>query len=98
MRLAIALLATTAALALPVTVLAGAQHAKFDFEGVTFPDGTTGTIYVASKQTGGGNTFTNCGYEADDGTFLGNYGDSSFSSTDAGALKQFCLDHFADRS
>ena len=98
MRPLIALVVTTAALALPGAAFAGAQHAKFDIEGVDFPDGNTGTIYASSKMTGKGSTFTNCGYETTDGTFLGNYGDASFFSTDADALKQFCLEHFDDKS
>ena len=98
MRTFALLTSLVAALALTGTALAGASHAKFEFDGVTFSDGTTGTIYASSKQTGGGSTFTNCGYQATDGTFLGNYGDPTFFSTDADTLKQFCLDHYADRT
>jgi hypothetical protein len=98
MRIPALLAALVVTLALAGTAFAGASHAKFEFEGVTFSDGTNGTIYAASKRTGGGNTFTNCGYQATDGTFLGQYGDATFFSTDAGTLEQFCLDHYADRT
>jgi hypothetical protein len=60
---------------LPATALGGASHAKFDFEGVAFPDDTTGTIYVGSEQTGSADTFTTCTSQADDGTFLDHFDD-----------------------
>lgn len=74
------------------------ETVKFDFDGVTFSDGTTGEIYAASKQTGNGSMFTVCTYVDSEVQFLGQFGSPDFFSTDADAVRQFCLDHFADRT
>jgi hypothetical protein len=81
------------------TLALSAKTIKFTFNNVTFSDGTLGVIETGSKQTGGGSTFTVCDYYTSDwATYLGQYQDSTFFSSDPGILEQFCLDHYADRT
>jgi hypothetical protein len=106
MRLFATLLVVAAALALPVAAVAGATHTqfnvKFTFTGQTFTTGTVvttdGVIRAGSKTTGGGSTFTNCDYYTAQGASLGNFQSADFASSDADAVRSFCLLHFADRT
>lgn len=93
-----------AALALLVgvasTALAGGTHfnEKFEFDQVTFSDGTTGIIYASSKLNNQGDEFTNCEYDTTDFAVLGQFGSDAFASADAATVRTFCLEHFADRN
>lgn len=98
--LAAGLAAPFLALAIAGSALAAGDHfnEKFEFEDVTFPDATTGTIYAGSKLNNQGDQFTNCGYFSEAGAFLGQFGSGDFSSTDPDAVLAFCLDHYDERS
>lgn len=87
-------------LALLVPTLAvSAKTFKFTFNNVTFSDGTMGVIEAGSKQTGGSGTFAVCDYYSSGwSTYLGQYQDSTFFSSDPATVEQFCLDHYADRT
>jgi hypothetical protein len=81
------------------TFAVSAKTLKFTFTNVTFSDGTQGVIEAGTKQVGSGSTYTVCdyytsGYE----TYLGQYQDANFFSSDAATVEQFCLDHYADRT
>lgn len=81
------------------TVAVSAKTNKFTFDNVTFSDGTMGVITASTKQTGNGSVFTDCDYYSSNFiTYLGQYQDSTFFSSDPGAVEQFCLDHYADRT
>lgn len=72
---------------------------KATFRDVTFPDGQTGVITVASKITGNGSTHTTCDYYTDNFvTYLGQYQDATFASADPATLRDFCLSHFNNRT
>jgi hypothetical protein len=88
------------AAAVASTALAGGTHfnEKFEFDNVTFSDGTIGIIHAGSKLTSQGDQFTNCTYDTTDFAFLGQFGSDAFASTDADAVRDFCLEHFADRT
>lgn len=75
----------------------GSVNEKFEFGPVTFSDGSVGTIRAGSKITNKG-AFTTCGYFTIDEAFLGQFASADFASSDADAVRQFCLDHFADRT
>jgi len=87
-------------LALLVPTLAvSAKTFKFTFNPVTFADETTGVITAGTKQTGNGSVFTNCDYYSSEfSTYLGQYQDSTFFSTDAATVEQFCLDNYVNRT
>lgn len=70
---------------------------KFEFADVLFPDGTTGTIRAASKLTNNGQD-TDCAYFTPTDDYLGQFDTQDFSSSDADTVRQFCLDHYADRT
>jgi hypothetical protein len=100
--LALALLTLTLALAsAPATALAARSgfNVKFTFTDQTFSDGTAGVIRAGSKLTGpSGNQLTVCGYYSTTDSNLGQFESSSFSFTDSGKLRQFCLDNYVNRT
>ncbi|MGH2444510.1 MAG: hypothetical protein ACRDGD_00495 [Candidatus Limnocylindria bacterium] len=96
------LLATVTAL-LAVALAAPAAAAKgfnvsFEFEPVAFSDRTTGHLYVASKDKGKKTTNTTCTYLSETSEFLGQFQSTTFTDPDPEDLRQFCLDHYVDRS
>lgn len=70
---------------------------KFEFTDVAFPDGTTGTIRAGSKLTNGAQD-TDCEYYTPSDDYLGMFETQDFSSDDAEVIRQFCLDHYGDRT
>jgi hypothetical protein len=84
------------AVALMLAASAAAKVTKYTFENVTFPDGTTGTIYAGVKVTNR-STLTACGYHSSTGQSLGYYADS-FASDDPAAVEAFCLENFDERN
>ncbi|HET6380373.1 MAG TPA: hypothetical protein VFH63_04970 [candidate division Zixibacteria bacterium] len=94
------LVATLLTVAIGAPALAAGDHfnIKFEFEDVTFPDGSGGEIYASSKRNNRGDAFTYCGYVGADQQFMGTFGSGEFSSPVADEVLQFCLDNFANRS
>lgn len=76
---------------------ARATNEKFEFTGVTFADGTTGTIRSGVKVTRKGSTAVASYFSADE-DYLGQYLElDGFASTDPGQVRQWALDHYPDR-
>jgi len=100
--LALALLTLTLALAsAPAAALAaptGHFNVKFTFTDQTFSEGQLGVIRAGSKLTSpSGNQLTVCDYYSTTDSNLGQFESSSFSFTDSGTLRQFCLDNYVNR-
>jgi len=76
-----------------------ADNVKLTFAGVLYPDGREGTIQASVKTNGNGSQVTVCTYFGDPNEqFLGQYqANTNFSPVVVDDVKQFCLDHFADR-
>lgn len=75
----------------------GQFNEKFSFDPVTFPDGTTGEVYAASKRAKN-NQDTSREYETPDEQFLGLHQSRDFSSPDADAVRDVRLSHYGERS
>lgn len=79
------------------------SNQKFTFTGVTLSDATitveNGVIEASSKDhKKDKNDVTACSYFTEDyQESLGYYASTAFASSDAEAVKTFCIDHFADR-
>lgn len=74
-----------------------AKNTKFTFNDVEVSDGTIVEIEAASKSNNKGD-FITCNYYSDDyGTFLGQYSDDTFASSDADEVLAFCVDNFDNR-
>jgi hypothetical protein len=70
---------------------------KFTFPDVTYPDGRTGTIQAGVKTTKKG-TITLCDYYSNpNDQYLGQFQGTDNTSTDAVAVRDYCLSHFEDR-
>jgi len=77
--------------------VARATHEKFEFTGVTFADGTVGTIRASVKITRKGSAAVASYFTAADG-YLGQYQElDGFASSDPGQVRQWALDHYQDR-
>lgn len=73
------------------------NNQKFEFTGVTFPDGTEGTIRAGVKITKKSTTAV-ASYFTSDEEYLGQYQEvDGFSSTDRDEVLQWALDHYDDR-
>lgn len=80
------------------TIIASAKTFKFTFSNVIFSDGTSGVIEAGTKQTGNSSVFSVCDYYSDAYiNYLGQYQDSTFFSSNPDTMRQFCLEHYADR-
>ena len=82
-----------------LAAMAAAAMVKLTFPGVVYSDGQEGTIQASVKTTGNGSQLTVCSYFADPNfQYLGQYqANTSFNPVIADDVKQFCLDHFAER-
>ena len=83
-------------------VLAGAIMAanvfKFTFSEVSYPDGRIGTIQASVKTTKNGNVTVVNYYSSPNDQYLGQLQGTDNASTDAIAVLQYSLDHFAERT
>jgi hypothetical protein len=71
---------------------------KFTFPDVSYPDGRNGTIQ-ASVRINPKSTITVCGYfSSPNDQYLGQFQCTDNTSTDAVVVRDYCLDHFDDRS
>ncbi len=79
---------------------ASAAVTKYTFDGVTFSDGTAGVVEASVKTTSKSHVTVCNYYSTGHVDFLGYYQDynGAFTSTDPGAVEQFCLDHYAERT
>ena len=75
-----------------------ADSVKFTFSDVMYPDGQKGTV-EATVKTNKKSTVTTCSYFSDpNNQYLGQYQDATFASRNADEVKQFCIDHYNDRT
>ena len=94
MRKSKLILSLIALLTLATFVFAAAQ--RFTFENVTFSDGTIGVIQAGVKITQKSTVIVCDYYSASNNHYLGMY-QADFASTNENTVRQFCLDHYADR-
>lgn len=75
----------------------GHFNTKFEFTGLTLGTYTDATIRAGSKSSNNGQD-TNCGYFTADDAYLGFFDSQAFASPDADAVRDFCVNHFPDRT
>ena len=90
------------ALSVP-TIVASAKTLKFTFQDVTLTDSTGtvehGVIEASTKQVGNGSQYIVCDYYTENwATYLGQYQDATFFSSDPDTVKNFCIQHYPDRT
>lgn len=70
---------------------------KFVFEDVTFPDGSTGSIFASIRITRQERTATASYFDDDDG-YLGQYRErNGFASQDDADVRKWAVSHYGDR-
>ena len=93
------LLAATVLCAVGLAIpTAHASTVKFEFENVTFPDGTTGFIYASVKTHKSKSDSVTCTYQSSDRQSLGYYLEFvEPAPSDPDAVLDICLESFDER-